>query len=172
MEKAAEGGRFGAAHVHSYTFVLSLLAGAALVAFAQADLRAGGDGHLRTAFGVQSNGRVWAAFVGGLFVTTFPVSAVAMLYTRYTGLIAFRDDRVGFARSGGQDVANWGGLLTYVAVLYLFAAWVPAGLLTPLRWLAVLVATAVLGVRVSTGVAHRLFHAQFGPPRYELSDVH
>src|SRR5687768_7316835 len=102
MEKAAEGGRFGAAPLHSYTCVLAVLAGAAALRFARADLGAGGEGHLRTAFGVPSNSWVWTSIVIGSFFATYPVSAVAALYTRYTGLIAYRDDRIGFARSGGH----------------------------------------------------------------------
>jgi hypothetical protein len=167
MTKPAEGGRFGAATLRSYTYWLVLAAWIGFVSYVRYDIGEGGPGLLRAATGLQSNTWVWVFVVAGWFAATIPNQRVSVLYTRYTGRLAYGDDRIGYAKSGGHDIANWGGFLTLIALLYVFAAWVPPGL-GWLRPLVLLVATAVIGSTVSVFFAKKVFFALYGPPRYQF----
>ena len=164
--KQAEGGGFGAATYRSYTYWLTLLAWGGFYTFAVYDLGQKGHGYLRQAFGIQSSIWLWISLFAGWFMATLPNQQVAVLYTRYTGRMAYGDDRIGYAKSGGHDIAIWSGFLSLIVVAFVFAKWVPAGLLSWSRPFALLIATAVLGITIGRFLAKRLFYAQYGPPRY------
>lgn len=171
MTKPAEGGGFGAADYRSYTFILSFLAWFGVVSFTQYDLGDKGHGYLHTAFGFESSGWVWVCLVVGWFAATLPNQQVSVLYTTYTGRLAYGDDRIGYARSGGRDVAAWSGFFSFVGVVCTFAFAVPPGFLFGLRPLTLLVLTACIGVVVARFIARRLFFALYGEPRYSFDDV-
>lgn len=166
--KEAEGGGFGAADYRSYSFWVSMAAWAAFIGFARHDLGEDGQRHLATAFGVQSNGWLIACLIAGWFASAIPNQQVAVLYTRYTGRLAYGDDRIGYAKSGGRDIAAWSGFLSFVMVLFAFARWVPQEALAWARPLVLVVATAFIGLLIARFLAARLFFALYGPPRHSL----
>lgn len=166
MERKSDNGRSASVNLNSYTYLLLLGAGYLLFSFIRNDLGEQGKGYIRIAYGLQSNTWIWACAIGNWLAAAFPNQMVAGLYTRYTGLRPYVDDRIGYAKSGGLDVARWSGFLTMVVLLYLFAVWVPPGRLWGLRSLSLIIATAVIGGRIALFFASKIFFALYGPPRF------
>lgn len=164
MKDRPEGGRFGSGIVSSYTYVLTLFAGAGIVYLAKKDLGPEGTRILSSAWGIDSNGWIWFWIIAGMMLAiTVPKAAVMESYRRHTGF-AYVEDRIGFSKAGGEDISFWSGFLTFVAVLGLFAFLLPGGALGMAQPFVIVIAICVLGSILARSIARAVFSAQFGSP--------
>jgi len=154
------GGGPGTAQRRAYTYPLPLVYNALLFIFALYDLSENGSRLLAKSFGVGSNWGIWLCLLLGLVVAMFPVSITSVLYTKYTGRF-YTEDRLGFARSGGQDIGTWSGLLAYTMTLWFFARFVSPDWLGWFHPVVVLLTTLVLGVMLATVVGNTIFASIF-----------
>jgi hypothetical protein len=162
MRKEAEGGAIGSAQALAYT--RSLIAGVQFLYVALVIYDAWkGPGLLRAALHFES--KVWAVvyvLLAGWLPRGFAASAVGIAYTRYTGL-AYVQDRIGFARAGGSDIAYWVGFLCFQAALVTsYAIGYPTwtGLT---RGLVLAVFATASSVFLSSLLSRALFSRMFGP---------
>lgn len=163
-QQAAEPGRFGSANTRSKTFVLWLIAGFILMQLVRQDLSKTGDKHLYTAFGTGSWAwTVFAVVVTGGLALGFATGTAVKRYYRYTGR-TFLEDRHGFARSGGQDVASWSALAAPAAVIVLFAFVIPDEFLGPVRPFAVVVTSWVASAVLCRIAVSLLYRVEFRRP--------
>lgn len=154
------GGEPGTAQRRAYTYPLFFTYYGLLFVFANYDLSENGPHYLAKAFGIESNWGVWVCFLLGIVLTAFPVSVTSLLYTRYTGRV-YTEDRLGFARSGGQDIGTWSGLLTYTAVLWIFARYISSNWLGWFHPLAVLFIALTAGLILAFVIGNLVFASQF-----------
>lgn len=155
-----QGGGPGTAQRQAYTYPLPLIYNGLLFIFAIYDLSENGPRYLAKAFGLESNWGIWICLLLGLVFAMFPVSVASVLYTKYTGRV-YTEDRLGFARSGGQDIGTWSGLLTYTAVLWIFARDVSPDWLGWFRPVAVLLITLVVGLILAAVIGNMVFARRF-----------
>lgn len=156
-----EAGKRGDAVKHSYTGAFLQAQTFALTALACWDLRSGGEGRLLATFGVGSNWLVVLCLVVALWTTTLPIGTAGEAYRRFTGRV-WLHDRIGFARSGGQDVGMWCGLQPFVVSVLLFTYAVPPGALGAFRPFIVLIAPTLLGCFVAPWIMTRVLDALYG----------
>lgn len=167
-----EPARFGAAVTSSYTWLFHMAVLGYLMYLIGIDLGPGGPRYLATAFGLQSNGWLWFFIFLAWNVSLMPVSTAAVLYWDFTGR-TYVGDRVGFAKSGGNDVSIWVGTISVLSTVALFTFVVPPG---PTGWLGVVRAIAVLGVSLVLGTRitsycvellyRELYGPEYGPPPF------
>ena len=162
MRKEAEGGAIGSAQALAYT--RPLIAGVQLLSlvFIIYDLVAG-RALCRAALHFES--KIWTAvflLLAGWLPCGLATSAVSLAYTRYTG-VTYVQDRVGFARSGGSDIAFWTGFASFLSTVTLSYYLGMPGWSGATRGLAVLLVAIVASVTLSSIISRFLFVRMFGP---------
>ena len=163
MRKEPEGGGFGSGILRSYTLIPSLIAITWLGTLVRKDLGDGGERLLSVALGIESEGWLRACvYIGPWIAVGVAKGVVLELYRQYTGYIYF-EDRIGFAKSGGEDIGFWCGLLPFVGFVYLFAYVIDPGL-GFLRAVLIVIGSSVLGRLTASSLARRVFSALYGPP--------
>jgi len=155
-----EPGRFGAAPLNSYMwgFWMGILYW--LVAWLKADM-AQGSRYFLAALGINSVGWGWFWAVILLLMSINPTSEAVGEYYLFTGR-TFVQDRIGFAKAGGQDIGMLAGLVSTSVLVVLFARVVPAFVISWIRIPVLIVTSIVLGKRVARILSRRAFSALFG----------
>jgi hypothetical protein len=157
----AQPGSFGAAVLNSYMWGFWLGVIYWLAGWFKADMAAGGSGYFFTALGISSTG--WAKFwaVVLFLVATNTTSPAAIEYQRFTGR-NFLQDRIGFAKAGGQDIGTMAGLVSTMFFLALFARIVPAFVFCWIRIPLLIVFSVLVGNWLARVLSRRAFTVLFG----------
>jgi hypothetical protein len=157
----AEAGKFGAAVANSYMWgfwlgVLYFSGG-----WVRADLAERHSSYLLMALGITSVG--WAKFWDFIlfFVIMSPVGQALREYYRFTGR-NFLEDRIGFARAGGQDIGTFAGLLSTAILLVIFAKVVPSFVISWVRVPLLVLTSLLLGSWLARIMSRRVFSVLFG----------
>lgn len=162
MGKQREGGAVGTAQSQSYTYGLHLPVWAVLVWLVWQDLNSGRL--LSVATGLQGNGWIHLCLVGVFIAALFSSTPATVLqYHRYTGL-DYVEDRIGYARSGGSDIASWAAFFTAVGVAVGFIG-IPESWFGWARPIVMVVAALVLGWLTARLAAGIVFRALYEPTR-------
>lgn len=161
-----ESGTFGGAIMHSYMWLFWCGALGVCFQFAKADLSADGAKWLWIAFGVSSSGWAWFWVVVCFFMSIQPVGAATRIYWRFTGR-TYVDDRIGFAKAGGQDISSFSGLVAVVGVVFVFARYVPSGLFSWLRPVLLLLAVYLVGIYLASVITTKVLLTLYGPPKLQ-----
>lgn len=154
-------GSFGAAIHNSYMLGFWLGFISILFKLLNMDLAPSGPGYFFAALGVQSVG--WAKFWANIFcvVAALPVSRASVEYCHLTGR-NFVEDRIGFAKAGGQDIGFFSGLISIVVLIAIFSIVVPSWLSAWFRVPLIIVLSTMLGNKLSAFCARRVFTVLFG----------
>ncbi|MFN8421681.1 MAG: hypothetical protein U0528_20905 [Anaerolineae bacterium] len=163
MTTRPEPGRFGYAVLMSYTYFLSIGVFGIIQWFTDLDLKQASSSYLRTAFSIDQNSTVSVImFFGCYILSVLPIGSAVQLYYKYTGR-TYTGDRIGFAKSGGHDIATWAGLLSFVLVVYVFARFIPAGILGMGRVVVIFVASFFLSGWLTRTLTGLLYEAMYRP---------
>ncbi|MBX3064730.1 MAG: hypothetical protein KF726_17235 [Anaerolineae bacterium] len=163
MTTRPEPGRFGYAVLMSYTYFLSIGVFGIIQWFTDLDLKQASSSYLRTAFSIDQNSTVSVImFFGCYILSVLPIGSAVQLYYKYTGR-TYTGDRIGFAKSGGHDIATWAGLLSFVLVVYVFARFIPAGILGVGRVVVIFVASFFLSGWLTRTLTGLLYEAMYRP---------
>ena len=164
MKKTPEGGQIGTAQAKSYTFFLTIAAGCALFWFTGNDIKEGGTGYLRIALGLHSKFWIWSCIIVGPAVSSACAAGVAAsLYRKFTGL-TYAEDRIGYAKSGGADIAFWSAYLSFIAMLALFTWVIPADFLGFFRPFVLLGLSLFSTFVAARAVSAKVFSLLYGSP--------
>jgi len=136
--------------------------GFCLTAWFKADLAESRSGYFLLALGLSSVGWVkfWA-FILFLVAITNPVSQAALEYYRVTGR-TFVEDRIGFAKAGGQDIGTFAGLVSTTLFVVIFARVVPAFVMSWVRIPLLVMSSIVLGSWLARILSRQAFSVLFG----------
>jgi hypothetical protein len=159
----AEPGSFGGAVLSSYT--LGYLLGMMLFAsqLLAADVQRTDGGYFAAALGIQSTGWAELVAVALCLVMTSPVNAAAREYYRFTRR-TFIEDRIGFAKAGGQDIGTLCGLIVIILIVIIFGTAVPPMVPGWIRIPLILALSNLLGRAAAAALSRRVFDVLFGPP--------
>jgi hypothetical protein len=155
-----ENSRPEAAQSQPYTCGLTHVAFIALAAFTFYDL-----GHARSlslAFGIENTIWICVCMVAGWLISAFCIGVVGHTYTRRTGLL-YTSDREGFVKSGGSDIGFWSGFCSLIGTLYIFARFVPTGVLGGFHPFVVLLIAVVVACMLAKMLANMVFSTLYGP---------
>jgi hypothetical protein len=151
------------AESHAYTYWLILIAWCGLWPLIRHDLGPDGSHILIRAYGLSPSWKLWTSVIVQFFLSGMTASAVSFTYHRFTGYHMV-EDRIGYARAGGSDIANWCNLLINALVIFAFSYMVPAAMFGRLRPFVLVVAGILSSVLVARFLATAVFRAQFGEP--------
>jgi hypothetical protein len=157
----SEPGSFGAALANSYMWGFWLGVCNFLNAGLTADLAGGRSGYLLLALGLSSVGwaKFWALIL--FLVATGSTSGALREYYTFTGR-TFLEDRIGFAKAGGQDIAIFAGLASTTLFVVVFARLVPANVISWIRIPLLITSSLLLGNWLTRILSRRVFSVLFG----------
>ncbi len=129
--------------------------------------------------GQSSDWPIWLLIGAFLLASIGAISCVAgtasVMYTRYTGRIYTRGDRVGFARAGGYDIGRWAPIIAFLAVFGVYWGTFHRFSFDPISfirnpWLFILISVVIAHILTLIGT-RRVFRARFGKPRSSIPSV-
>ncbi len=158
---APQPGTFGSAAMNSYMWGFWFGIGSFLSSWLSADLARGQSGHFLVALGLGSIG--WAKFWTFILflVSINPISQAVREYHRVTGR-GFIEDRIGFAKAGGQDIGTFAGLVSTTSCVLIFAQILPTWVVSWVRVPLIIVSSLILGKWLARVLSRRAFAVLFG----------
>lgn len=158
-----EPGSFGATHLNSYMLGYWLGTIGVLFSMVGEDLGEGGGGLSRVVLGVEST--AWAKFWAfALYLAIMaPTGRALAEYHHFTGR-TFLEDRIGFAKSGGQDIAIFAGLASTAMVVVVVYFLVPAAVPSWIRVPAIFFVAIMLGNALAGALSRLVYSILFGRP--------
>lgn len=162
-DRKPESGRCGSANALSYTYWVVIMAVCGAGWYIKHDTSPGGPHFIPCAYGVEPSWKLWTFLVVHGVLAAACVSVVAMTYHKFTGY-DFVQDRIGFARAGGSDIANWVGLIVNGSFVAVFAFIVPPNYLGVMRPYVLIVIASFTAFAIARIVATVIFRAILGDP--------
>lgn len=178
MSKIPEGGKVGTAQAKSYTFIFQQIANVLLGLFVFWDILFQEAKYLRLAIGLPVGIQfkiiiaLWYACIIGVipFLPFFGpgrlASVISPIYTQYTGTV-YVQDRIGYAKSGANDIIFWCYYIPLITTLFLFIQIIPAGVFSIFRPFVITIIPPVISHILVRVFARIVFSALYGKPQFK-----